>query len=95
MRRGNTSFCQFSNSGGGGGGGNRRCDSNFANQSRNNCENRTRGQSCTWVRRGNTSFCRTVRYYDESADFSSAEDEYDFEESADSSSEDEYDIDME
>jgi hypothetical protein len=46
------------------------------------------------VRRGNgNSFCRfSNRYYDESADFYSAEDEYDFDESADFSSEDEYDM---
>ena len=87
-------FCDYRNS------GDRRCDGNFANQSRNNCENRTRGPSCTWVRRGNgNKFCRFSNYYDVSADFeydfnesanSSSEDEYDFDESADTSSEDEY-----
>ena len=56
--------CRYRNgggggSGGGGGGSDRSCTSNFANSNRNNCENRTRGRSCTWVRRGNgNSFCR-------------------------------------
>ncbi len=87
--------CRYRSGGGGGGGGNHRCDSNFASRSQDNCENRTSGPRCTWVRRGNNrnSFCEfRNRYYDESADFYSAEDEYDFDESADYSSEDEYDM---
>jgi hypothetical protein len=57
--------------------------------SRSQCRQRN---DCGWTGNGNNGRCRHVRYYDESADFSSAEDEYDFDESADYSSEDEYDM---
>ena len=62
----------------------------FSFVSRSQCRNR---DGCGWTGGNNNGRCRNVRYYDESADFSSVENEYDFDESADFSSEDEYDYD--